>query len=266
MAWEMVLLATGTRVPLEVGREYYVGSGSTVHVKLQARDVSGTHALLTVYPSFIRLVDLGSKNGTFHNGTRVQAAEVVNGDMVAFSSVKVQFLQADVASDSQAPRPFLEKESSHTGEFPVAALDSDLAELLRSWDIAPERAGEALLSWIVGRRRLAGCALLQTQGNEVVVLGAQGQLPSHLVDRELLLPVLREKPRDPWEVRQIPATSPPAFLCPVGEDCSLLLVMGTTIPSSRELELLGRLARLACRLCGFQSSPSPWQSPNCRRR
>lgn len=251
MAWEMVLLATGTRVPLEVGKEYYVGSGSGVHVKLQARDVSGTHALLTVYPASIRLVDLGSKNGTFHNGRRVAAAEVVNGDTVAFSSVKVQFLLAEATPSSPVPQPFLEKATSHTGEFPVAALEGDLAELLRSWDIAPERACEALLSWIVGRRRLQACALLQTQGQEVVVLGAQGHLPAQVVDREQLLRAIGPSRQEPWEVRQLPGSSTPAFVCPMGNDRSLLLVVGATLPSSQELELFGRLARLACRLSGL---------------
>lgn len=251
MAWEMVLLATGARFPLEVGKEYYVGSGCSVHLRLQARDVSGTHALLTVYPTCIRLVDLGSKNGTFHNGKRVEAAEVTNGDTVAFSSVKVQFLRADADPGSRLPRPFPEKDSSQTGDFPVAALESDLAELLRSWDLAPEQACTALLSWIVGRRHLAACALLHLRSEEVVVLAAQGPLPANAVNRQRLLVALPSGNEAPCQVAQLPGSGPPTFLCPLGCDRSLLLVTGAVRPSTHELELFGRLARLACRLSGL---------------
>lgn len=250
MAWELVILDSGARVSLEVGKEYVVGSGSAVHVKLSARDVSGSHALLTVYPAFVRVVDLGSKNGTFHRGKRVPVAEVTNGDTVAFSSVKVQFLQTSGETSAPAPHPFLEKESSHTGEFPVAAVEGDLAGLLQSWDTAPEQACSALLTWLVHRRRLAAAALLQTHGEEVVVLAAQGPLPSSLAAPHLLQ-VLRAHGRQPWEVVEVPQSAPPTFLCPVGHERSLLLVVGNTRPSSRELELLGRLARLACRLSGL---------------
>lgn len=251
MAWELVILDSGTRLPLEVGKEYVVGSGSAVHVKLSARDVSGSHALLTVCPAFVRVVDLGSKNGTYHQGKRVAVAEVASGDTVAFSSVKVQFLQTSAAEPSAVPpHPFVEKESSHTGEFPVAAVEGDLAELLESWDTAPEQACNALLAWLVGRRRLAAAALLQTHGDEVVVLAAQGPLPPSLAAPKLL-PVLRAHGREPWEVVEVPQATPPAFLCPVGHERSLLLVVGNARPSARELELLGRLARLACRLSGL---------------
>lgn len=250
MAWELVILESGARVPLEVGKEYVVGSGSAVHVKLSARDVSGSHALITVYPAFLRVVDLGSKNGTFHKGKRVAVAEVANGDTVAFSSVKVQFVQTSTEPIPPSPHPFVEKPSSHTGEFPVAAVGSDLAELLQSWDIAPEQACNALLLWLVGRRRLAAAALLQTQGDEVVVVAAQGPLPASLA-APTLLPVLRAHGRKPLEVVEVPHSTPPAFLCPVGNERSLLLVVRNTRPSARELSLLGRLARLACRLSGL---------------
>ncbi len=250
MAWELVILDSGARVPLEVGKEYVVGSGSSVHVKLSARDVSGSHAIITVYPTFVRVVDLGSKNGTFHKGKRVPVAEVVNGETVAFSSVKVQFLQTGTETGPPPPRAFVEKEASHTGEYPVAAVDSDLAELLESWDTAPEQACAALLSWLVRSRRLAAAALLQTHGDDVVVLAAQGLLPTGLAGSKLS-PVLRRHSQELREVLEVPESSPPAFLCPVGQVRSLLLVVGTTKPSSRELSLLGRLARLACRLSGL---------------
>lgn len=250
MAWELVILDSGARVPLEVGKEYVVGSGSAVHIKLSARDVSGSHALLTVCPAFVRVVDLGSKNGTFHKGKRVPVAEVASGDTVAFSSVKVQFLRTGIETSAPPPQPFVEKESSHTGEFPVAAVEGDLASLLESWDTSPEQAGNALLTWLVHRRRLAAAALLQTHGDEVVVLAAQGALPQNL-GAPKLLPILRAHGQQPWEVLEVPHSAPPAFLCPVGQERSLLLVVGGTRPSSRELELLGRLARLACRLSGL---------------
>ncbi|MFN3414046.1 MAG: FHA domain-containing protein, partial [Thermoanaerobaculum sp.] len=108
MGWELVILDSGTHVPLEVGKEYVVGSASSVHVKLSARDVSGSHAMITVYPTFVRVVDLGSKNGTFYKGKRVPVAVVANGDTVTFSSVKVQFLQTSSEPSPPPPRAFVE--------------------------------------------------------------------------------------------------------------------------------------------------------------
>lgn len=250
MAWELVILDCGAHVPLEVGKEYVVGSGSSVHVKLSARDVSGSHAIITVYPTFVRVVDLGSKNGTFFKGQRVPVAEVANGDTVAFSSVRVQFLQTASEPGPTPPRAFVEKEASHTGEYPVAAVQSDLTELLERWDSAPEQACTALLSWLVRCRRLAAAALLQIHGDEVVVLAAQGLLPAGLAAPKLSS-VLRRHRQELKEVLEVPESTPPAFLFPVGQDRSLLLVVGTTKPSSGELSLLGRLARLACRLSGL---------------
>ncbi len=247
----MVILASGTRVPLEEGKEYYVGSGSSVHVKLSARDVSGVHAVLTVSHNAIRVVDLGSKNGTFYNGRKVTTADVANGETVAFSSVKVQFVKAQGEGEAPLPKPFLEKETSHTGEFPVAAPEGDLGALIGHWDLAPEKAYESLLAWIVGQRQIPACALLQRSHDQVSVLAAQGHLPPGLIANPALSALLARPAVGPWEARQMPKVTPPAFVCPIDQDQALLIVTGRRLPSSQELELFGRLARIAFRLAGI---------------
>ncbi|MCS7183036.1 MAG: FHA domain-containing protein [Thermoanaerobaculum sp.] len=248
MAWELVLLDNQTRFILEMGKEYYVGSGSHVHIKLVAPDVSGVHALLTVTPEGVRLVDLGSKNGTFHNGKRVTAARIDNGDTVSFSSAKVQFFRTPAPPPAPTVSPFAEPVPSQTAEFPVAQVEEDLAELLRGWDTDPEQAPHTLLSWMVARRKLTACALLEACGPEVLVHGAQGPIPSQLSATGPLAELLANQSRSTAEVFQLPDSQPVAFLCPLGQCKGLLLVAGKLTPSAGELELFARLARLSLRL------------------
>ena len=55
--------------------------------------VSRTHARLEPRPDGVyRIVDLGSSNGTFVNGVRLQSGPVHNGDRVQFGNVVFLFL------------------------------------------------------------------------------------------------------------------------------------------------------------------------------
>ena len=57
-----------------------IGSRLDGDVVLAAAGVSRRHALLWVEPDGMGLEDLGSKNGTFRNGERVESARVEVGD------------------------------------------------------------------------------------------------------------------------------------------------------------------------------------------
>lgn len=250
MPWELVILATGQRFSLTENREYYVGSSRAAHLHLSVPDVSHTHALLCVHRDHLRLLDLGSKNGTFHNGKRITTARVHNGDAVAFSSVKAQVLLVQKAPPEPPIKPSAEKEISQTGEFPVVPAQEDLVALLRSWDVAPENAVTTLLCWLVGVRRMAGCALMElVQGKPGIVAG-QGQLPANVVSHTAVTTCLVRAfhSESSWEVLLVGET--PALLCQIGRGRGLLLLSGSRSPSAVELELIQRLARIALRLAG----------------
>ncbi len=65
---------------------YVVGRKSGVSMKLQFRTVSGNHASLWVEEGKLNLRDLGSTNGTFVNGTRLEGTTVISDeDLIHFA-------------------------------------------------------------------------------------------------------------------------------------------------------------------------------------
>lgn len=81
------------------GREFPLTSGSAAigrglgDVPLSDPEVSRRHALVEVYgPSTIFLRDLGSTNGTYHNGRRVQTARLRPGDTVGCGKTVMKFV------------------------------------------------------------------------------------------------------------------------------------------------------------------------------
>ncbi len=65
---------------------YMVGRKSGVSMKLQFRTVSGNHASLWIEDGKLHLRDLGSTNGTFINGTRLEGSAIVNDeDLIHFA-------------------------------------------------------------------------------------------------------------------------------------------------------------------------------------
>lgn len=259
MPWELVILATGQRFLMAENKEYYVGSSHAVQLHLAAADVSHTHALLCAHRDHLRLIDLGSKNGTFHNGKRITTAIVHNGDTVAFSSVKAQALLVQEAPPEPPSKPSMERESSHTGAFPVVPAEEDLVMLLRSWDVAPENAVTTLLCWLVGVRRMVGCALMELAQGRPAMLAGQGQLPTKVVGHPAVGSCLARAfhPKSPWEVHQVVEGETPFLVSQIGHGRGLLLLPGSRSPSAQELELIQRLARLALRLAG---TPPPHPS------
>ncbi|HYH64048.1 MAG TPA: FHA domain-containing protein [Urbifossiella sp.] len=76
--------------PLVVGRE------PDRDVVVDEPSVSRTHARLEPRPAGVyRLTDLGSSNGTFVNGVRLQSGPVHNGDRVQFGNVVFLFLTGE---------------------------------------------------------------------------------------------------------------------------------------------------------------------------
>ena len=76
---------------------HHLGSGRDCDLRLERDGVSRRHAVLVAEPGRLRLIDAGSKNGTFVNGTRVRRAEVRPGDLVTFGpvSLRVEELEAE---------------------------------------------------------------------------------------------------------------------------------------------------------------------------
>src|SRR5262245_5987743 len=63
---------------------FIVGRSSRAHLRLPIKDkyFSRLHFLVEMNPPFCRLLDLGSRNGTYVNGKRVPSADLKDGDQI----------------------------------------------------------------------------------------------------------------------------------------------------------------------------------------
>jgi len=73
---------------LRPGARLVVGRGPEADILLVHSTVSRRHAELTRHPDAVHVRDLGSQNGTFVRGARVEAADLRVGDSIAFGTVE----------------------------------------------------------------------------------------------------------------------------------------------------------------------------------
>ena len=84
------LLSDSVQVKLQDG-EHVIGRDPTAGVWLDSGSVSRRHARLIVEPSGVALEDLGSKNGTWVNGLKLDGrADLKDRDELRFGSVRMQ--------------------------------------------------------------------------------------------------------------------------------------------------------------------------------
>jgi DNA-binding winged helix-turn-helix (wHTH) protein len=85
------LLRDGRRLPLRPG-ENVLGRDPDEGIDLESPTVSRRHARILITASGATLEDLGSKNGTYHQGQRVTTAmALANGDEIRVGSVVMRF-------------------------------------------------------------------------------------------------------------------------------------------------------------------------------
>src|SRR5690606_31558467 len=78
------------------GRTYVLGRGSDCDLVLASDIVSRRHATIAVTPTHLRVLDLGSSNGTFINGARIIGeGSVAPNDILMVGDVALRLCQGE---------------------------------------------------------------------------------------------------------------------------------------------------------------------------
>lgn len=84
--------ARGTEIVVD-REEMVVGRNAGADISLPDDALSGVHAAIELGLAGFRIRDLGSTNGTFVNGSQVQATDLKNGDRITLGEHTLQYLQ-----------------------------------------------------------------------------------------------------------------------------------------------------------------------------
>lgn len=145
-----------------------IGSRLDGDVVLAAPGISRRHALLAVEPGGMSLEDLGSKNGTFVNGARIESARVEPGDRLRFGPVSLQLERLDEPDSELA----IAWPAGPAGAAPALPESTQAAagaqNVLRDGGIGWLAAFAATLPRVAGGSPAAALAFLARQ------LGARG--------------------------------------------------------------------------------------------
>jgi adenylate cyclase len=95
MRFKLTSSANGQSYELRAGAALVVGRAPTSDLPIFDPTISRRHAELEVRDGGVSVRDLGSSNGTFLNGARVDAAVLATGDIVTFG--KVEFTVVEIA-------------------------------------------------------------------------------------------------------------------------------------------------------------------------
>jgi adenylate cyclase len=93
MHYKLTSADGGQSFDLREGATLVVGRAPASDIPVFDPTISRRHAEITTDPSGVHVKDLGSSNGTFVNGVRVDSAILVSGDLIAFGKVgfRLQF-------------------------------------------------------------------------------------------------------------------------------------------------------------------------------
>src|SRR5262245_13542716 len=108
---------------------FLVGRSKRAHFRLPVKDrfFSRVHFLVEVNPPQCRLMDMGSRNGTFVNGERVETVDLKHKDEIRAGKTVLR------VSVEAAPAPLAESSppsEAETASVPVAGLPPPLGELI----------------------------------------------------------------------------------------------------------------------------------------
>jgi hypothetical protein len=151
-AYVTVLVGEGAGVLLAMKRRRInVGRGDNADIRLRGDTISRNHAQFVLEADgALRLLDIGSRNGTFVNGVSVHSEVLRDGDRVAFGgdvALDVRYGQLSPTQAANAPDAFGDNRdeqpvvSYHIARPPRPALDHTLEHYIKSVELRETRLG-----------------------------------------------------------------------------------------------------------------------------
>ena len=105
----VIFKADGTRRDFPVTKErIVVGRKNNCDLRIPLTSVSRQHCEITVTENQVRLKDLGSSNGTYHNSMRVQEAVLSAGDEIVVGPVVFTVVVDGHPAEIRPVRPILD--------------------------------------------------------------------------------------------------------------------------------------------------------------
>ena len=106
LAQSRVRLVYGDRALVLMPGRYLIGRGPECHIAIDDARVSRVHARLALESSGITIEDLGSANGVFVNGQRIeQTARIVPGDSVVIGDEELRLEFTPISGSVAPPEP-----------------------------------------------------------------------------------------------------------------------------------------------------------------
>jgi EAL domain-containing protein (putative c-di-GMP-specific phosphodiesterase class I) len=113
---------------------FRIGRSMTAHYIIYSRQVSKDHSEIFRDGKDFRIRDLGSTNGTFVNGQRVNSAPLLNGDIIHIAHKELRFGYEPIEAHDDVGRCFTEPAAS---QLPASVIRSSnhLREMLNSQSV-----------------------------------------------------------------------------------------------------------------------------------
>jgi adenylate cyclase len=162
----LIIESTGRRFPLGDGQSWAIGRGDGCAVLLDSRSVSRLHALIQRKDGGdLALVDLGSRNGSFVNGTRVSFPVALNDkDRLVFGDQELTF-RNPVRSESISAGVPLDVRNEPTTALHAHRLATIMVVDIRDFTPLARTLSESLLSQTIGTWFLRSGQITQRLGS-----------------------------------------------------------------------------------------------------
>jgi pSer/pThr/pTyr-binding forkhead associated (FHA) protein len=94
---QLFLMTTegATRQVLLKPHDNTLGRAAHNDIVIQSAEASRQHAVINVEAAFTSIRDLGSRNGTYVNGDRIENQVLIDGDIIRLGSHELRFVAGD---------------------------------------------------------------------------------------------------------------------------------------------------------------------------